>query len=114
MYAFLTVLESVVNAVYWFRMYSPYLQRPNRLADVSSFLLYLQICSGLVDGGAPIQVPSHLVTCESLADNFEHSGAQIVFRTVVQPVFSRYFSQSGSTAADLRSKADQASKPHAM
>ncbi len=40
------------------------------------------------------------------------SGAQIVFRSLLQPVFSRYFSQSGSTAANLRSQADQATKPH--
>ena len=42
------------------------------------------------------------------------SGAQIIFRSFIQPVFSRYFSQSGSTAANLRSQADQATKPHAM
>jgi len=41
------------------------------------------------------------------------AGAQIVFRSVIQPVFSRFFSQSGSTAANLRSQADQATKPHA-
>lgn len=43
-----------------------------------------------------------------------NSGAQIVFRSFIQPVFSRFFSQSGSTAANLRSQADQATKPHAM
>ncbi|KAL8989342.1 MAG: hypothetical protein Q9177_001749 [Variospora cf. flavescens] len=37
-------------------------------------------------------------------------GAQIIFRSLIQPVFSRYFSQSGSTAANLRSQADQATK----
>lgn len=43
------------------------------------------------------------------------SGAQIVFRSFIQPVFSRYFSQSGSTGANLRSQADQATnRPHAM
>jgi receptor expression-enhancing protein 5/6 len=41
------------------------------------------------------------------------SGAQIVFRSFLQPVFSRYFSESGSTAANLRAKADSAGKPHA-
>ncbi|KAA8625912.1 hypothetical protein PtrV1_01592 [Pyrenophora tritici-repentis] len=40
------------------------------------------------------------------------SGAQIVFRSFLQPVFSRYFSQSGSTAANLRASADSAGKPH--
>ena len=37
-----------------------------------------------------------------------YSGAQIVFRSFIQPVFSRFFSQSGSTAANLRAAADQA------
>jgi receptor expression-enhancing protein 5/6 len=38
------------------------------------------------------------------------NGAQIVFRSFIQPVFSRFFSSSGSTAADLRAKADAAGK----
>lgn len=37
-------------------------------------------------------------------------GAQVVFRSFIQPVFSRFFSESGSTAADLRAKADSATK----
>ncbi|KAJ4302904.1 ER membrane protein DP1/Yop1 [Kalmusia sp. IMI 367209] len=40
-------------------------------------------------------------------------GAQIIFRSFLQPVFSRYFSESGSTAANLRAQADSAGKPHA-
>ncbi|PGH13951.1 protein yop1 [Helicocarpus griseus UAMH5409] len=40
------------------------------------------------------------------------NGAQIVFHSFIQPVFSRYF-QSGSTASNLRSQADQATKTHA-
>jgi receptor expression-enhancing protein 5/6 len=35
-------------------------------------------------------------------------GAQLVFRSFIQPVFSRYFHQPGSTAAGLRSKVDAA------
>lgn len=38
------------------------------------------------------------------------NGAQIVFRSFIQPVFSRFFSTPGSTAADLRAKADAAGK----
>ncbi|KAI9746557.1 MAG: ER membrane protein DP1/Yop1 [Claussenomyces sp. TS43310] len=34
-------------------------------------------------------------------------GAQIIFRSFLQPVFSRYFSGSGSTAANLRASADK-------
>ncbi|KAF4632598.1 hypothetical protein G7Y89_g5526 [Cudoniella acicularis] len=35
-------------------------------------------------------------------------GAQIVFRSFIQPAFSRYFSGAGATAANLRSKVDSA------
>jgi len=42
-----------------------------------------------------------------------HRGAQIIFRSFIHPVFSRYFSESGSTAANLRAKVDSAGKPHA-
>lgn len=38
------------------------------------------------------------------------NGAQIVFRSVLQPIFSRFFSTTGSTAADVRGKADAAMK----
>ena len=48
-----------------------------------------------------VSMSSQLIPC---------SGAQIIFRSFLQPVFSRYFSQSGSTAADLRSKVDSAGK----
>jgi receptor expression-enhancing protein 5/6 len=41
------------------------------------------------------------------------SGAQVIFRSFLQPVFSRYFSESGSTSANLRAKVDSAGKPHA-
>lgn len=79
-YAFLTVFESAVNAVYWFPFYYTF-----------KFVLVLWMA-----------LP-------------QTRGAQIVFRSFIQPVFSRYFSQSGSTAANLRSQADQATgKPHAM
>jgi receptor expression-enhancing protein 5/6 len=76
-YAFLTVFESAVNAVYWFPFYY-------------TFKFVLVLWMALPQTG----------------------GAQIVFRSLLQPVFSRYFSQSGSTAANLRSQADQATKPH--
>ncbi|KAJ9502142.1 ER membrane protein DP1/Yop1 [Exophiala xenobiotica] len=74
-YAFLTVFESLINAVYWFPFYY-----------VFKFILILWMA-------LPVT-----------------SGAQIVFRSFIQPVFSRFFSQSGSTAADVRGKADAAFK----
>jgi len=70
-FAFLTVFESAVNAVYWFPFYYTF-----------KFLLVLWLA-------LPIT-----------------SGAQIVFRSFIQPVFSRYFSGPGATAAHLRSKVD--------
>ncbi|MCJ1341924.1 ER membrane protein DP1/Yop1 [Peltigera leucophlebia] len=78
-YAFLTVFESAVNAVYWFPFYY-----------VFKFVLVLWMA-----------LP-------------QTSGAQVVFRSFFHPVLSRYFSQTGSTAANLRSQADQATKPHAL
>jgi hypothetical protein len=42
------------------------------------------------------------------ATNTALSGAQIVFRSFIQPVFARYFSGAGATAANLRSKVDSA------
>jgi len=38
----------------------------------------------------------------------QFGGAQIVFRSFMQPIFARYFSSSSSTAANLRAKADHA------
>jgi receptor expression-enhancing protein 5/6 len=37
-------------------------------------------------------------------------GADLIFRSFMQPMFSRYFSHSGSTAANLRAKADSFNK----
>ncbi|KAH9904710.1 TB2/DP1, HVA22 family-domain-containing protein [Xylariomycetidae sp. FL2044] len=37
-------------------------------------------------------------------------GAQLIFRSFMQPMLSRYFSESGSTAANLRAKADSVGK----
>ena len=38
------------------------------------------------------------------------NGAQIVFRSFIQPVFARFFSDTGSATADVRSKTDAAFK----
>ena len=72
-YAFLTVIESIVNAVYWFPFYYTF---------KFVFLLWLSL---------PVT-----------------NGAQIVFRSFIQPVFARYFSGPGATAANLQSKFDKA------
>jgi len=72
-YAFLTVIESMINAVYWFPFYYTF-----------KFILILWMA-----------LP-------------QTGGAQILFRSFIQPVFSRFFSQSGSTSADIRAKADAA------
>jgi receptor expression-enhancing protein 5/6 len=72
-FAFLTVFESAVSAVYWFPFYY-------------TFKLVLVLWLALPMTG----------------------GAQIVFRSFMQPVFSRYFSGAGSTAANLRAKVDSA------
>ncbi|KAI1260031.1 HVA22 family TB2/DP1 protein [Xylariaceae sp. FL1019] len=38
------------------------------------------------------------------------SGAQLIFRSFLTPMLGRYFSESGSTAANLRAKADSYGK----
>ncbi|MCJ1307540.1 ER membrane protein DP1/Yop1 [Agyrium rufum] len=70
-YAFLTVFESAVNAVYWFPFYYTF-----------KFVLVLWMA-----------LP-------------QTAGAQIVFRSFLEPVFARFF-RSG-TANNLRSTADNA------
>ncbi|OTB13662.1 hypothetical protein K445DRAFT_377628 [Daldinia sp. EC12] len=40
------------------------------------------------------------------------SGAQLIFRSFLQPMLGRHFSESGSTAANLRAKADSFGKDH--
>lgn len=72
-FSFFTVIESVINAVYWFPFYY-----------VFKFVLILWMALPMTQG------------------------AQIVFRSFVQPVFGRFFSESGTTAADLRAKVDSA------
>jgi len=72
-FAFLTVFESAVNAVYWFPFYY-------------TFKFVLTLWLALPQTG----------------------GAQIVFRSFVQPVFARYFSGAGASAANLRAKVDSA------
>lgn len=74
-FAFFTVMESLVNVVYWFPFYFTF---------KFVFLLWLALPA--------------------------FSGAQLVFRSFIQPAFSRYFTESGSTAANLRAKADSLGK----
>jgi len=48
----------------------------------------------------------------------QFGGAQILFRSILYPVFAKYFNGPQSASANLRAKADQASatleKPHAL
>ncbi|KAK7754883.1 ER membrane protein DP1/Yop1 [Diatrype stigma] len=74
-FAFFTVLESLLSIVYWFPFYYTF---------KFVFLLWLSLPA--------------------------FSGAQLIFRSFLQPALGRYFSESGSTAANLRAKADSVSK----
>ncbi|KAL9618317.1 MAG: hypothetical protein Q9160_006967 [Pyrenula sp. 1 TL-2023] len=74
-YASLTVVESLISAVYWFPFYY-------------TFKFVLVLWMALPQTG----------------------GAQIVFRSFIQPVFGRFFSHAGQTSADLRGKVDSATK----
>ncbi|KAK1074341.1 ER membrane protein DP1/Yop1 [Friedmanniomyces endolithicus] len=73
-YAFLTVIESAVNAVYWFPFYY-----------VFKFVFIIWMA-----------LP-------------QTGGAQIVFRSLIQPLFARFFENgSTSTSSNLRNQADKA------
>ncbi|WPH00711.1 Protein yop1 [Acrodontium crateriforme] len=72
-YAFLTVFESAIHAVYWFPFYY-----------VFKFILVLWMA-----------LP-------------QTSGAQVVFRSLIQPLFARFFESHGSTADNLRAQAEKA------
>jgi len=69
-YAFLTVFESAVSAVYWFPFYYTF-----------KFVLVLWMA-----------LP-------------QTAGAQVIFRSFLQPVFARYF-EGGTTSSNLRKAAD--------
>jgi len=71
-YAFLTVFESAVSAVYWFPFYYTF-----------KFVLVLWMA-----------LP-------------QTSGAQIVYRSFMEPVFAKYFSSTG-TSANLKAQASKA------
>ena len=76
-------------------------------------LLHLQVCllAVAVPANLPVSV-AILSECRKQADSRltrEYSGAELIFRSVFVPTFGRYFSQ-GSTASNLRAKADSAAK----
>ncbi|GAB7360084.1 hypothetical protein MBLNU230_g7848t1 [Neophaeotheca triangularis] len=72
-YALFTVIESAINAVYWFPFYYTF-----------KFVLILWMA-----------LP-------------QTSGAQVIFRSLIQPVFARFFEHGGSTSDSLRGQADKA------
>lgn len=74
-FSLFTVLESLLNVVYWFPFYFTF---------KFVFLLWLSL---------PV-----------------FNGAQLIFRSFLTPVLGRYFSDAGSTAANLRAKADSLGK----
>jgi len=90
-YAFLTVLESLINAAYWFRtlILHPLVPSANPGAAyyyVFKFVLVLWMALPVTNG------------------------AQVVFRSFLLPVLSPFFAQSASTASELRGKVDAATK----
>ncbi|KAK3716805.1 ER membrane protein DP1/Yop1 [Vermiconidia calcicola] len=71
-YSFLTVIESMINAVYWFPFYYTF---------KFVFIMYMALP--------------------------QTQGAQVVFRSVIQPVFGRFF-EGGASSESLRAQADKA------
>ncbi|KAI9687608.1 MAG: ER membrane protein DP1/Yop1 [Bathelium mastoideum] len=94
-FAFFTVIESAFNATYWFRESSPNL---TRLVDADKTAFYYTFKFVLVLWMALPQT----------------GGAQIIFRSLIQPLFARFFTGNGSASPDLPSIADRAGveKPH--
>lgn len=91
-YAFLTVFESAINAVYWFRTLTCRI-RDQRLF-VDGFLAFYYTFKFI------------LVVWMALPQT---NGAAVVFRSLIQPLFARFFENNqGSTSANLRATADQA------
>lgn len=93
-YAFLTVIESAINAVYWFPFYY-----------VFKFVLVLWMAlpqtGYILSQRFPRPRSSKLTT--------SYSGAQIIFRSLLQPLFARFFeNSSSSTSGNLRKQADAA------
>ncbi|KAF2861854.1 hypothetical protein K470DRAFT_256399, partial [Piedraia hortae CBS 480.64] len=70
-YAFLTVIESAINAAYWFPFYY-----------IFKFILVIWMA-----------LPST-------------AGAQVIFRSLFYPLFSRFFEHGAGTSANLRAQAD--------
>lgn len=93
-YAFLNVFESLINAVYWFRMYSRS-DKPRVNLSLTRDLAFYYTFKFILILWMALPVTN---------------GAQIVFRSFLQPVFSRFFSSTGNASADLRGKADAALK----
>jgi len=73
LFAFLTVLESAICAIYWFPFYYGF---------KFCFILWLVLP--------------------------QTRGAEIIFRSFMEPAFALYFNGRGSTAPNLRAKADSA------
>lgn len=77
-------------------------------------LLHLQVHSCPLARPPSYWVSYRLLSSAStIADNI-CSGAQIVFRSFIQPVFARYFSGAGASAANLRAKVDSAHSDKAL
>lgn len=105
-----------MNAVYWFRMsWTTLLIGISYILTHASILLHFQVCTRFVDGSTSDWVRFLSASIDGWrAKVVSASGAQVVFRSFIHPFFARFFSQSGSTAANLRSQADQATKPHGL
>lgn len=83
-----SVLESLLSVVYWFPFYYTF---------KFVFLLWLSLPVtryGLSDSSACLRCA-----------NYVFSGADVVFRSFLQPMFGRYF--GASTAPGLRAQADK-------
>ena len=93
-YAFFTVFESAISAVYWFPFYYTF---------KFVFIIWMALPQT-----AYVVLSPHRFIADPVTDE-RRSGAQVVFRSLLQPLFARFFHESRSTSEQLRSQADKAS-----
>lgn len=102
----MTVVESTINAVYWFRMCCVVLfgtVRPGRLRDRAAFYYTFKFIA-ILWMALPQTKYAAVFSVSKVETDLPCSGAQIVFHSVLEPLFARYFKQAG-TSENLRSQA---------
>src|SRR5690242_19898064 len=98
----------MINAVYWFRTLSPHENSDDMPRKWwGCFLFFQTLLMTFSFLSFYYAFKFILILWMSLPMTM---GAQLVFRSFIHPVFSRFFTHTESTSANLRGKADSAMK----